>query len=90
MFESRKFEKIKGSNIVKCVQKISYIIDQIVSLKRNFSKGLVISNFLASLLYKYMKFGISMANTEANSLGTSEISYNIFDLRHVIKEPIHF
>ena len=31
-----------------------------------------------------------MANTEVNSLGTSEISYNIFDLRHVIKEPIHF
>ena len=30
-FESRKFEKVKGSNIVKCVQKkyFSYIIDKI-------------------------------------------------------------
>ena len=39
-FESRKFEKVKGSNIVKCVQKkyFSYIIDKIVSLRRNFSK----------------------------------------------------
>ena len=34
LFESRKFEKVKGSNIVKCVQKkyFSYIIDKIVSL----------------------------------------------------------
>ena len=33
-------------------------------LKRNFSKGLAISNFLASLFHKYMKFGISMTNTK--------------------------
>ena len=34
LLESRKFEKVKGSNIVKCVQKkyFSYIIDKIVSL----------------------------------------------------------
>ena len=34
LFESRKFEKVKGSNIVKCVQKkyFSHKIDKIVSL----------------------------------------------------------
>ena len=44
LLESRKFEKVKGSTIVKCVQKkyFSYIIDKIVSLRRNFSKALVI------------------------------------------------
>ena len=40
LFESRKFEKVKGSNIVKCVQKkyFSYIIDKIVSLTKNLQK----------------------------------------------------
>ena len=40
LFEPSKFEKVKGSNVVKCVQKkyFSYLIDKIVSLRRNFSK----------------------------------------------------
>ena len=40
LFESRKFEKVKGSNIVKCVQKkyFSYIIDKTVLLRRIFQK----------------------------------------------------
>ena len=44
LFESRKLEKVKGSNIVKHVPKkyLSYLIDKIVSLRRNFSKALVI------------------------------------------------
>ena len=44
LFESRKFEKLKGSNFVKRVPKkyFSYLIDKIVLLRRNFSKGLVI------------------------------------------------
>ena len=44
LFESRKFEKVKGSNIVKRVLKkyFSYLIDKIASLRRNFSKALVI------------------------------------------------
>ena len=43
LFESKKFEKVKWSNIVNCVQKkyFSYIIDKIVSLRRSFSKALV-------------------------------------------------
>ena len=43
LFKSIKFEKVKGSNIVKRVQKkyFSYIIDKIVSLRRNFSKALL-------------------------------------------------
>ena len=41
LFESKK---VKGSNIVNCAQKkhFSYITDKIVSLRRNFSKDLVI------------------------------------------------
>ena len=42
LFESRKFEKVKGSNIVKPKNYFSYLIDKIVSLRRNFSKSLVI------------------------------------------------
>ena len=38
LFKSRKFEKVKGRNIVKCVQNkyFSYIIDKIVSLREKF------------------------------------------------------
>ena len=38
------FKKVKGSAIVKCAQKnyFSYIIDKLVSLRRNFSKALAI------------------------------------------------
>ena len=44
LFESRKFEKVKGSNIVKRVptKYFSYLVDKIASLKRNLSKVLVI------------------------------------------------
>ena len=37
LFESKKFEKVKGSNIIKYVQKkyFSYIIDKVVSPARN-------------------------------------------------------
>ena len=44
LFESRKFEKVKRSNFVKRVPKkyFSYLIDKMVWLRRNFSKGLVI------------------------------------------------
>ena len=37
LFESKKFEKVKGSNIIKYVQKkyFSYIIDKVVSPTRN-------------------------------------------------------
>ena len=44
LLESTKFEKFEGSNIVNCVQKkyFSYIIDKIVSPRRNFSKAAVI------------------------------------------------
>ena len=44
LFESSKFEKVKGSKIVKCVLKeyVSYIIAEIVSLRRNFSEAVVI------------------------------------------------
>ena len=51
LLESRKFEKVKGSTIVKCVQKkcFSYIIDKIVSLKRDFSKALVILSWFLLL-----------------------------------------
>ena len=44
LFESRKLEKVNWSNIVKHVPKkyLSYLIDKIVSLRRNFSKALVI------------------------------------------------
>ena len=116
-FESRKFEKVKGSNIVKCVQKkyFSYIIDKILSLRRNFSKALVILvqflllflilfllivyiiilkfskvSFFASLLHRYMKSWYFHGPYKANSLGTNEISYNVFDLRHMSKVAAHF
>ena len=41
---NQESEKVKRSNIVKRVQKkyFSYIIDKIVSLRRNFSKALAI------------------------------------------------
>ena len=43
LFESIKFEKVKGSNIAKCAQKkILFIINKIVPFTRNFSKALVI------------------------------------------------
>ena len=40
----KKIGKVKGSNIVKCIQKkyFNYIIDKIASLRRNFPKALVI------------------------------------------------
>ena len=44
LFELTKLGKVKGSNIVKCVQKkyFSYVTDKNVSFRRNFSKVLVI------------------------------------------------
>ena len=55
LFESRKFEKVKGSNKVKCVQKkyFNYIIDKIISLRRNFSKALVILSWFLLLLLSF-------------------------------------
>ena len=43
LLESRKFEKVEGSTIVKFVKKkyFSYILDKIVSLRRNFYPVLV-------------------------------------------------
>ena len=40
LLESTEFEKVKGRNIVKCVQKkyFSYIIDKFFSLRVNFQK----------------------------------------------------
>ena len=48
----KKFQKVKGSNFVKCVQKkyLSYLIDKIFSLKRNFSKT---SGFYCCFCYFY-------------------------------------
>ena len=42
--QSRKFEKFKRSNIVKCVQMkyFSSVIDKIISLTGSFSKALII------------------------------------------------
>ena len=56
MFEITKFEKVKGSNIVKCAQnKILVIIDKIVWLTRNFSKALVIlARFLLLFLLLFL------------------------------------
>ena len=54
LFESRKFEKVKGSNIVSCVQRkyFSYIKDKIASLREIFSKALfILSWFLLLLLF---------------------------------------
>ena len=44
LLESTKFEEVKGTNIVKFVQKkyFSYIMDKFCSLRVNFSKALVI------------------------------------------------
>ena len=53
LFESRKSDKLKESNIVSCVQRkyFSYIIGKIVLLRRNFSKVLfVLSWFLLLFL----------------------------------------
>ena len=51
--ESNKFERAKGSNIVKCVQKkyFSYIINKIVPLRRDFSKALVILSWFLLLFF---------------------------------------
>ena len=40
LLKSTKFEKVKGRNIVQCVQKkyFSYIIDKLFSLRVNFQK----------------------------------------------------
>ena len=50
LFELRK---VKGSNIVKCAQKkhFTYIIDKNVSLRRHFSKALVILFWFLLLLF---------------------------------------
>ena len=55
LFTSQKFEKFKGSNIVKYVQKkyFSYIIDKIVSLRRSFYKALVILSWFSLLLFYF-------------------------------------
>ena len=78
LFESRKFEKVKGSNIVKCVQNkyFSYIIDKIVSLRRNFSKALVIlSGFLllfflsfSLIVYISLEFHLEVFQSEHFSI----------------------
>ena len=66
LLESRKFEKVEGSTIVKFVKKkyFSYIIDKIVSLRRNFSKALVILSWfllLFLLLLLLLKVYISLS-----------------------------
>ena len=65
LLESRKFEKVEGSTIVKFVKKkyFSYIIDKIVSLRRNFSKALVILSWflLLFLLLLLLKVYISLS-----------------------------
>ena len=65
LLESRKFEKVEGSTIVKFVKKkyFSYIIDKIVSLRRNFSKALVILSWflLLFLLLLLSKVYISLS-----------------------------
>ena len=45
LFESRKFEKVKKNNIVRCVQRkyFSYIIDNIVALKEEIFQKLWLS-----------------------------------------------
>ena len=96
----------------------SYSIDKIVSLRRNFSKALVVLSWFlllllslfssmwyislafnlkffkvshfASLSYKYIKRWFFHGQSEANGLGTNEISSNIFDLCHVSKVAAHF
>ena len=52
LLESTKFGKVKGCNIIKCIQKkyFSYIIGKIASLRRNFSKALVILAWFLLLL----------------------------------------
>ena len=54
LFESTKFEKIKGSNIVKYVQNnyFSYI-DKVVSLRRNFLKASVILAYSFYYCFRY-------------------------------------
>ena len=47
-------------------------------------------SFVASLSYKYMKIWYNHGQYKANGLGINEISYNIFDLRHVNKVAAHF
>ena len=55
--ESRKFEKVKGSNIVKCAQKkyFRYILDKIISLRKFFPQNLfILSWFLLLLLLLFL------------------------------------
>ena len=56
LFESRKSEKRKGSNIVSCVQRkyFSYIIGKIVLLRRNFSKALFILSWFLLLFLLFL------------------------------------
>ena len=65
LLESRKFEKVEGSTIVKFVKKkyFSYIIDKIVSLRRKFSKAFVIPSWflLLLLLLLLLKVYISLS-----------------------------
>ena len=63
--QSKNVGKIKGNNIVKCIQKkyFSYIIDKIASLTRNSSKALVILAWflLLFLLLFLLMVSISLA-----------------------------
>ena len=106
LLESTKFGKVKGCNIIKCTQKkyFSYIIGKFASLRRNFSKALVILawflllflllffkvSFFTFLSYKYMKIWYFYGQYKANGLGTIEKSYNIFDLSHMSIVAAHF
>ena len=123
LLESTEFEKVKGSNIVKCVPKkyFSYIIDKIVLLRGTFYKNcgspdlivfiiffviifintfinifikLVFQVFKVSffppLSYRHMKIWHLLGKYKVNSLGTNEISYNIFDLHQMSEVAAHF
>ena len=61
LFETTKLEKVKGSNIAKCVQKkyFNYTVDKVAPLRRNVSKALVImtlSFFCFLLISIYQPF----------------------------------
>ena len=53
----KKFEKVKGSNIVSCVQRkyFSFIIDKIVLLGRICSKALFILSWFLLLFLLFLK-----------------------------------
>ena len=56
LFESKRFEKVKGSNAVKCAQNkcFSYITDKIVSLRRNQKLWLSCPGFYYCCFYYFL------------------------------------